>query len=164
MKQSKKRFTILNVFGVLNVTDHAGIHEKLREGLDINTVDWGGRTMLMEAVIQKEYDLMKLLIDHGADPNIRDKRNWTALHFAAQNYDLRATQLLVEVGADVNAKDDYGNNAIFKAVMNFEGNGDVIQFLKSHGADFNEKNKSGISVLDVARRTSNYDLLPFLEG
>ena len=164
MKKCKEWTTIQRLFGINHLDEHSTVSKKLNEGLDVNTVDSGGRTLLMEAVVQQEHDLIKLLIDHGADPNIRDKRQWTALHFAAQNYDLRATQMLVEAGADVNAKDDYDNNVISRAVLNSKGKGDVIRFLKSHGADFNVKNKSGISALDVASRTSNYDLLPFLES
>jgi ankyrin repeat protein len=163
MKQDKKRLTILNIFDVSDLTNHALIHDKLRKGLGINTVDSGGRTLLMEAVVRKDHDLMKLLVDQGADPNIRDKREWTALHFAAQNCDLFATKLLVKVGADVNAKDDCGNNVILRAVMNSKGNGDVIRFLKSHGAEISEKNKSDISALDLAKNIFNYNLLPFLE-
>lgn len=162
MRKNRQWVTILNLFGIKDINDHAKVRKKLVEGLDVNTVDSGGRTLLMESVIRKDYELIELLLNYGADVNLGDKRQWTALHFAAQEYDLRSTKMLVEHGADVNAQDDYGNNVVLRAVSMFRGNGDLVQFLISHGANINLKNKHGISALDSANQTSNYNVLPFL--
>lgn len=163
MPENRKRVTILTLFGIKDVNDHATVLKKLSEGFDVNTVDSGGRTLLMEAAIRKDHELIKLLLINGANVNVRDKRSWTALHFAAQEDDLLATKMLVEARADVSAQDDYGNNVVLRAVSMFRGNGDVIQFLIAHGADVNVKNKSGISALDSAKQTSNYNVLPFMD-
>lgn len=162
MKKSKKRITVLTLLGIKDLDDYDSILKKLGEGININARDSGGRTLLMEAVIYRKYKLIELLIRQEADVNIRDNRNWTALHFASRDYDLISTKLLVENGADVNAQDDYGNTVISNAVFSSHGNGDVIKFLRKYGADINIKNKSGISALDLAKTISNYDILSFL--
>lgn len=163
MGKSKKRFTILSVFEITDLDDIDAVLMKLRHGLDVNAIDSDGRTLLMEATIWRKHRLMEILIRQGADVNKREKREWTALHFAAQDYDLRSVKLLVENGAEINAIDDYGANVLLRAVMNAKGQGDVIKFLVKHGADGHVKNKSGISALDSAKNISNYDLLPFFE-
>src|SRR5215204_247361 len=163
MNETKKMVTILTLFGIKDILDHATVLRKLREGLEINTVDSGGRTLLMEAVIRSDHELIDLLLESGADVNIRDKRDWTAPHFAVQEYDLVSTKQLISHGADVNARDDYGNNIISRAVMNSLGRGDVIQLLLAHGADAHFKNKSGISAFDSARAISNYNVIQYFE-
>jgi uncharacterized protein len=157
------RVTILTLFSVKTVTEHVTILKRLRDGLDINTVDSGGRTLLMEAVIKGDHELVDMLIAQGADVNIRDKRNWTALHFAAQAYDLTSVRDLVVHGADIDAQDDFGNAPLWRATFNSRGRGDVIQFLLAHGADKNLKNNTGISALDLAKTVSNYDISQFFE-
>lgn len=41
-----------------------------------------------------------LLLDAGADPNVRDSDGWTALAFAAYRRSASAVDLLLEAGAD----------------------------------------------------------------
>ena len=163
MKGSKKLVTILTIFGVKDISDHETILKRLEQGTDVNTIDSGGRTLLMEAVIQRDHDLVDLLVDRGADVTIRDRREWTALHFAAQEYDAAATKQLLLYGADANARDDYGNTVIATAVLNSLGRGDVIQVLLTHGADASVENQSGISALGLAKNISNYNTVQFLE-
>ena len=163
MKKDKKRITILNIFGIKSLDKSDTIMEKLREEIDINTVDSGGRTLLMEAIIRKNHELAKLLIENGADVNIQDNNDWSALHFAAQEYDLISTELLVQNGANVNSQNDYGNSIISTAVFNSRGQGEVIELLINEGADVNLKNKSGISALDLAKTISNYNVIQFFD-
>lgn len=45
------------------------------------------------------YDLVKLALDHGADPNLPQGGGFTAIDAARQNGDTRVEQLLLEHGA-----------------------------------------------------------------
>ena len=50
---------------------------------------------------------MKLLVDSGADVNVRDNKKRTPLHIAAEdNTSANAITALIEGGADVDARDD----------------------------------------------------------
>lgn len=116
----------------------------------------------MTAVIDKKHDIVKQLIKLKANVNLQDKsRKWSALHFAAQEYDDVSTKILIENGADVNAQDAHGSTVIARAVFSSHGRGSVIEILRDHGADANIKNNSGISALDLAKTISNYDVLQF---
>jgi ankyrin repeat protein len=46
------------------------------------------------------YELVKLALDHGADPNLRQGGGFRAIDAARQNGDARVEQLLLEHGAD----------------------------------------------------------------
>jgi uncharacterized protein len=159
VKGSKR--TILDVFGVTSLKDISVVVEKLESGIDVNTVDSGARTLLMEASIRKNHALLEVLLNFGADPNLREEKQWTALHFAAQENDPVSIRLLLESGADANAQNDYGNSVISTAVLNSRGEGDSIKLLLEYGANPSVKNKSGISAIDLANRISNYDVIRF---
>jgi ankyrin repeat protein len=47
---------------------------------------------------------MRLLLEHGADPNARQQLDYTPLHGAASRGDIEMAQLLLEHGADRHAK------------------------------------------------------------
>lgn len=161
-KKHKKSVTILSLFGIHSVSEHGTVLRQLENGLDINVVDSGGRSLLMEAVIRKDHELVRILIRRGADVEIRDKRCWTALHFAAQNSDEVAATLLIDAGADVNAKEYHGNNVIWRAVFDAQDGFDLLKLLLSRGALITEKNDRGISAMDLALSIGDKDLIETL--
>ncbi|XP_037330367.2 ankyrin repeat and SOCS box protein 4 [Pungitius pungitius] len=57
---------------------------------------------------QDHHLVCRLLLDHGADPNLREEDNKTALHKAAWNCDHVLMQMLLEAGADTQAMDING--------------------------------------------------------
>ena len=56
--------------------------------------------------------IVKLLLDLGADPNVREQAGYTALHAAAQNGDMDLIRALLFGGADLNLKSDDGKTAM----------------------------------------------------
>ena len=154
----KKWTTVLSLFGVKDVSEHREIMMAIDSGLDVDLADSGGRTMLMEAVIQKDSTLLEALIERGADVNRRDNRQWTALHFAAQNNDLTTGLKLMLAGADVNASDDCGNNVLLRAVFESRKDLQLVRELIERGANPAEKNIKGISARDLAVRFGDPEL------
>ena len=65
-------------------------------------------TPLMAAVAGGDLEAMRLLLDHGADPNARNENNELPLGFACSYGQWDAAQLLVERGANVNGIEDEG--------------------------------------------------------
>ena len=49
--------------------------------------------------------MTKLLLEHNADVNARNKNNQTCLHYAARNLDAAVVVLLLQSGIDTNQED-----------------------------------------------------------
>ena len=68
------------------------------------------------AAAVRDIETMRLLLDHGADPNARQQRDYTALHGAASRGDIEMGRLLLSHGADRDAKGSVGMTAADVAV------------------------------------------------
>ena len=86
---------------------------------------------LVEAAQVNKDEIVKLLINHGADINAHGVWGYTALHFAVQRGDVPLVTFLLDHKADVGAPDDNGMAPIVTAGANIE----VIKLLLAHGAD-----------------------------
>lgn len=83
----------------------------LKAGVDPNIGDGKGEFPLTYALRTKNFELAKLLISKGANPNLKvgpDKKKVTLLTQAISYNDVVQAQFLVEQGADLNIEDDYG--------------------------------------------------------
>ena len=103
-------------------------------------------TALMRAAYSADLELVQLLLDYGADPDVRSGDNETPLLAAAghgwiDGYSqgrsfaerLAVIRLLVELGADVNWADDAGITPLMVAAN--MGDVAIIQYLVDQGAD-----------------------------
>ncbi|HEX4999828.1 MAG TPA: ankyrin repeat domain-containing protein [Terriglobia bacterium] len=103
-------------------------------------------TALMRAAFAGDIELVKLLLAHGANPNVVSKDNETMLMAACgtgfiPGYNntrssaerLEVVKLLIDLGQDVNAADDYGITALM--VAGNIGDVPIIQYLVDKGAD-----------------------------
>jgi len=137
--------------------------EKALASTDLNHADGEGRTLLMEAVLEKRLDLVRILLEHGADPARADREGATALHFAAQAHLPEVAQLLLDKGAPVDPQDHLGQTPLFRAISTFRGEADgaAIWTLLLADADRTRKNRHGVSPEDLSHSPSNYDLEQF---
>lgn len=128
---------------------------------DISWVDFTGETPFVRAALAGDIEVMRLLLEHGADPNIPTFSNTTALMAAAgvnwsvgQTYteskegSLEAVKLCLEKGADVNAANTMGLTALTGAVN--RGSNDIVEFLVNHGARTDVVDKEGRTLQDWA--------------
>lgn len=101
-------------------------------------------------------DLLRRMLDDGADPNRREgPLSETPLHVAARRRRARAVGILLDRGADINAKTAGGKTAYAHAVR--RGFDDVAQVLKKRGTStaLNEPDRLAAAIvgpnLDEAR-------------
>ncbi len=99
----------------------------------------GGSTPLMYAVLYGDADVVRLLLDNGADPNVRNEAGASALMWAVD--DLEKTRLLLQRGADVNARSEDGRTALSIAASR-SGSLAVVRLLLDSGANPSVKSPS----------------------
>ncbi|KFY82053.1 hypothetical protein V498_08657 [Pseudogymnoascus sp. VKM F-4517 (FW-2822)] len=104
----------------------------LENGPHIIAQSIGGRTPRTTA-----YENLRVLMDLGADINLKDTAGRTPLSYAAENGHKDSMMLLLERGADVNSKDAAGRTPLSYAAEN--GHKDSIMLLLERGADVNSK-------------------------
>jgi ankyrin repeat protein len=116
------------VFGNFDVTKY--LHEK---GGDINAVATNGTgyNALTGAVASGHSEIVKWLLDHGAEPNYRYAAGYTPLLTAAANGHLEILKALLAHGADLHAKTNDGKNAL--AYAQERKHTVVAEYLRSQG-------------------------------
>lgn len=92
----------------------------------------GGTTPLMQAVLYGDAESVRLLLNRGADPNVRNEAGATPLMWAVN--DLEKTRLLLDHGADINARSEDSRTALLIAAGRF-GAQEVVKLLLDRGAD-----------------------------
>ncbi len=94
--------------------------------------DSEGSSGLHQAVRHPE--ALRVLIEHGADPNVRDiADNACPLHFAAAGGHLDSVRILLGAGADVHGAGDLHQGGVIGWAAR-DGNEAVVDLLVEHGA------------------------------
>jgi ankyrin repeat protein len=86
----------------------------------------------LAAVTYGDSETVTLLLLLGADPNLADQYNYTALHEAACLGYREVTEILIEAKADINKRDINDYSPLGYAVRC--GHQGVIELLQAHGA------------------------------
>jgi ankyrin repeat protein len=73
---------------------------------------WMTGTAMHSAVSRLQSDVVRILLEAGANPNVRQSAGWTPLHAAAMNGDLTSVELLLASGAEPTATNDEGRSVI----------------------------------------------------
>jgi ankyrin repeat protein len=119
-----------------------------------------GATPLYLAAQAGDVDVMRLLIERGANPHLTAIDNTPALIVAAgvaqgsgesrvpESRHLDAVTFLLDLGADINAANRVGMNALHAAT--YAGFDTVVQLLAEKGIKLNEKTKAGQTALGIA--------------
>jgi ankyrin repeat protein len=124
-------------------------------------VDLTGQPPFLRAAAGGDVEVMRLLLAHGADPNIATDAGTTPLMVAAgvnwavaETFDFgnealfEAVKLAHSAGNDVNAVNSMGIAAIHGAVN--RGANDVVEYLAANGARLDLEDKQGRTLLDWA--------------
>lgn len=90
---------------------------------------WMTGTAMHSAVSRLQSDVIRILLEAGANPNVRQSAGWTPLHAAAANGDITSVDLLLDAGADPTATNDEGRSVTDLA--NESGDGATADRIRS---------------------------------
>jgi ankyrin repeat protein len=109
-----------------------------------------GSTCLHQAA--RHPDALRLLIEHGADPNVRDVGdNASPLHFAAANGHLESVRILLDAGADVHGAGDVHDGEVIGWAAR-QGNEAVVNLLLERGARHHIFSAMALNDLDLVEK------------
>jgi SepF-like predicted cell division protein (DUF552 family) len=153
--------------------DIAKVKELLKKGSDPNARDHGprervwryGKTPLCLAVEHGHTEIVKLLIEHGADVNAScyiDSFE-TPLHQAVVDDDTEIAKLLIQNGADVNARRSFdGLTPLHLAASG--GYSRMVRLLLENGADPSIRDNFGKTASERAREEDHEEVASIIEG
>ena len=132
-------------------------HMLLERGADVNSQNNKGLTPLQQvsqSMREGYLDIMRFLLDHGANWDSRDNHGNTILHFAASEGHLETARLLLERGADINSQNKEGLTPLQQASRDtrrgYLGIVDIVRFLLDHGANVDARDNCGNTALHFA--------------
>jgi ankyrin repeat protein len=129
---------------------------------DASWVNFDGQTSFVRAALSGDIEVMRLLLEYGANPNLATTQGTTALMAASginwipgQTYShsedeyVQAVKLCLERGADVNATNSLGFTAMHGAAN--RGWESIIKILAEHGAKVDVKDNEGRTPMTFAQ-------------
>ncbi len=120
----------------------------LKAGAFVDATNIGQESALHRACYAKNVAIAKLLIESGADVNLKASEGFTPLMIAVQENDKQLVSLLMSSGAHINESNSLGWTALMCAVQYFKD--DVVKLLLDNGADVNKQNAKGDTPLLIA--------------
>jgi ankyrin repeat protein len=117
-------------------------------------------TPLHIAADNKNLDMIKLLVENGADiyaettdkidgvENFQEKIGQMPIHWSIDNNDLKSVEYFLSLGIPVDQRDIYGYSFIVHAM--WADNMDLVKYFISKGCDINARGYSGETVLHRA--------------
>jgi uncharacterized protein len=130
----------------------------LDHGARISGIDPQGQFALYDAILEdaqpyvtdpgRRAPVVRVLLQHGANANERDRRDVPILVWAAFVGDVDVIAALVERGADVNAASPAGDTPLHIAAE-FSNNPSAVSFLVAHGANKAARNNDGKTPIEA---------------
>ena len=127
----------------VTLNDVEGVLFCILSGINPNIKNVDKMSLLSLAAARPEIriEIIRLLLEGGAEVDSRDRCDVTPLHYASRIGRNDVVNLLISYGADVNAKDAHDITALHLA--SFNGHVEIVKTLLEHGADVNTKDAIG---------------------
>ncbi len=133
--------------------DIAMVEAFLEDGVDLNhhvdDLEWSSLDEAAVSRARKSLEILRMLVDHGAEVNSVDFDGQTALHKAAEANRPRAVLLLVEAGAGIEKKGSMATSTPLHAAAGGLAPEAALALLQC-GADIHAKSWRGKTALHLA--------------
>uniref|UniRef100_A0A8C2ZCL5 Euchromatic histone-lysine N-methyltransferase 2 n=1 Tax=Cyclopterus lumpus TaxID=8103 RepID=A0A8C2ZCL5_CYCLU len=117
--------------------------------VDVNAQDNGGWTPIIWSAEHKHVDVIKVLLNRGADVTISDKELNVCLHWAAYAGNVDIAELVLNSGCSLASVNMHGDTPLHIAAR--EGYLECVTLFLSRGADIDIMNREGDTPLSLAR-------------
>jgi ankyrin repeat protein len=144
------------------VGDEALIRRLLDDGMPVDIETSFGEPWLLVAVDDKDHETMKMLLERGANPNAPDRFDETPLAAAVSHDDEVAVGILIQAGASVTAKSGGFDRTPLEEAIRSGTTPSMVRLLIEHGANPNDQDTWGTSVLQEAIDDGNADVVKVL--
>lgn len=130
---------------------------------DLNERSIYGETPLIITALKDYYEVVKALLERGANINAQDTYGYSALMNAVKMGKIDIIKLLIDKGADLNIQNDDGDTALILASY-FGDSADIVRLLLDNGADPYIKNTKGQTALDKAQENGDLKIINLLKS
>ncbi|CAH1114326.1 unnamed protein product [Psylliodes chrysocephalus] len=132
--------------------------------INVNMCDASGYTPLHTAAKFGRTEILRLLLDSGALPNVKTfKTLYTPLHLACIEERIQIVRELLKCGeCRVDEQDAKGNTPLYYTCA--KGNTKIAEILLSNGADCNKKNFAGESALTHSEENMQFGIFRLLKN
>ncbi|CAG5887278.1 unnamed protein product [Menidia menidia] len=117
--------------------------------VDVNAQDSGGWTPIIWAAEHKHVEVIKSLLNRGADVSINDKELNVCLHWAAYAGSVDIAEMVLNAGCSLSSVNVHGDTPLHIAAR--EGYLDCVTLFLSRGAEIDIVNREGDTPLSLAR-------------
>jgi len=136
--------------------------ERLVNPLNINCLVERGMTALFFACYHGKKEMVKCLLNSGADVHAKSKDAMRAMHGATSGKNVEIVKLLHANGSRVNDIDANGFSPLHHACMEGQLDIDVCKFLIDNGAKVDRPTMTKATPLHLAARNGNLDVVKLL--
>lgn len=112
------------------IGDVSNLANEIQETKNIDPVSIAGKTPLHFAVIARQLNSLKVLLDAGANPNIGDMYNKTPLYYAVELGDMDMVAALLDHGGDPSISSVCNNNENIMGLAKRLGNKEIITLIE----------------------------------
>lgn len=134
------------------------VNQLVAEAADLGKANEGGQTPLHLAAEAGQIEIVKQLLDRGADVDAgisaeSERKGWTALHIAAARGDAEMASLLISHQANVDAiagRDEQGNGLCPLHLAARNGEPATAELLLAKGADIEARAPGGWTAFHLA--------------
>ncbi len=181
---------IEDLIHAVQVDDQATVQAYLAKGMDVDTSDPNGTTLLITAAREGHFKLTKMLLDRNARVRARnaygdsaillaslkghleivkllhaygaelDSPGWTPLHYCSWEGQVAVCQYLLAEGARVDAPSANGTTPLMMAAR--QGQSETVKLLLAKGAKADLRNQAGASALTWALKTGHAETADLL--
>lgn len=129
----------------------------VQNGLDINATNHEGRSLLMAAANCGHFDLLRMLLAHGANPNHQDVNYITPVMTAARSGYAHIIRILHHAGAGLYGRNKFGHSALSWAIK--WNKTESALYLIEQGSCTYEEDIDGVTPLEWAYTNQMWSVL-----